>query len=143
MGTGCPNLKRLFGERYRISWEESREGRSIDPWLYVIHGRYGHIYPWGSDTLAVYTTRSIRTVKTLVQGGCVLRQDGDREWTLTFPVHLFPMVAKAIKAYRKKRISSAQRAVLYAQAMKNKAAGSSMEDPSVAQESALGTEVDS
>lgn len=142
MGIGCPNLRKLFGERFKISWEESRQGRAIDPWLYVIKGRYGHIYPWGPDTLAVWTDRSKTTVNRLVKAGCALRQDGDREWTLAFPVHLFPLVAKAIQAYRKRKMTKAQRDALYAQAMRNKASSSSTQTPFSAQERTQSSEVD-
>src|SRR5262245_3919365 len=79
----CPDLRALFGDRYRITWDEAArferpypldrkpsdwiEGVPIDPegpdevvryshadpWLAQIPGRYGTIYPHGMGKLAV------------------------------------------------------------------------------------------
>lgn len=111
MDTGCPNLRELFGSVYKVSLADFCRGRP-GLWLQEIHGRYGHIYPWGLDTLAVWTDRSKRLVMKLQAAGCELVQDGDREWTLTFPTCAFSKVARLIKAHRVNGPSEAQLAAL-------------------------------
>ena len=54
----CINLKKRFGGRYRVEYEESyhadrgENARTEDPWLMVIPCQRGHIYPHGRDVLA-------------------------------------------------------------------------------------------
>lgn len=54
----CVNLKQLFGDRYKISFDPAAEtwGNRRDPWLMQIPCRYGTIYPHGGDVLAIDLT---------------------------------------------------------------------------------------
>jgi len=55
------DLRRAYGSRYKIGWDEAffaehgPNARGDDPWLQVIWGRLGHVYPLGGELLAVAT----------------------------------------------------------------------------------------
>ncbi len=51
----CINLKKRYGDQYKIDWEECRQGLEQDPWMMQIPCKYGHICPWGDDDLAACT----------------------------------------------------------------------------------------
>jgi hypothetical protein len=57
----CLNLKKEFGDKYRVVYEESYyaeygpHARVEDPWLMIIPCRNGHICPWGGRFLAACT----------------------------------------------------------------------------------------
>lgn len=54
----CLNLKRIFGERYKVAYEESYYAEygpnayREDPWLMVLLCQHGEICPWGGQNLA-------------------------------------------------------------------------------------------
>ena len=58
----CPNLKELYGDRFKVRYEESyfaEHGSGAwreDPWLMILLCQRGHICPWGPDTLAASDT---------------------------------------------------------------------------------------
>lgn len=106
MGLECPNLRQLA--KYRITWDESRRGRTQDPWLMQIPGRLGHVYPFGPQVLAVWTDRDQRIRGRLLAVGCRMWQDGDCEATFTFPVSLLPRVGRIVGLYRRPRLTAAQ-----------------------------------
>jgi len=127
--SSCANLKALFGKRYRVRHEESyyaerAEFRAQEEvWLQIIAcagtprncppkdlTRYTHIYPFGSDTLAVYKAgRQTVVVKRLLAVGCQVETVGDDGTTLLFPVALFPEVAKIVHPLRRRVASEAER----------------------------------
>jgi hypothetical protein len=108
----CPNLKQLFGKRYRVSYEESYYAergtmlaRTPDPWLMIIRGRLGHVFPHGRNLLAVATDKRGSTVTKLLAEvpDLTIVQNGSDGVNATFPIECFPAVARIVKL-RKRRI---------------------------------------
>lgn len=115
--SACINLRDRFGDRFRVSHEESyaaerSEFRSAEePWLQIIHCRHGHIVPWGGDLLAVSTNRRgplAARIRTLP--GLEVVQDGSDGLTATFTADRFDEVADIMGAKRRRRLSPEQRA---------------------------------
>jgi hypothetical protein len=111
----CVNLKAQFGDPYRIALESSHApGERIDPWHYIIPGRYGHVYPFGGELLCVYTDhRRVKTALKAVLGGQIW-QEGDWELVVKFHVSEWKPYFRAIRCNRKRRISPEQLARLRA-----------------------------
>ena len=112
----CINLKKLAGRRYRLGYDESyyaergRGARADDPWLLTMPCRLGHIFPWGSETLAASTNSRGRTAGNLTKlGSTTVVQDGDDGVTVTFPVERFAEVARLMKPRRRRRMSPESR----------------------------------
>jgi hypothetical protein len=103
----CPNLKELFGDRYRIGHDSAADKPSErkDPWLTTIPCRGGVvIYPHGANVLAVEIDFRPNLAKRLAAiPGVRLHQCGDREKTFLFPVDLFDKVAELVRPKRKRR----------------------------------------
>jgi hypothetical protein len=87
--------------QYRITLDPAAESRS-DPWMYQIPGKYGVIYPVGSDRLAVEVDGHREVARRLRALRVKLVQDGDEEQTFTFHVSLFKQVAAVVRSFRKK-----------------------------------------
>ena len=113
----CINLRERFGKQYRISYDEaaSAGGERADPWMMIILGRFGTIYPYGRESLAVEIDGHPRIAKQLgAIPGIVLHQDGDDEKTFVFPVDLLDQVAAIVESKRVKRLTDEQKAKLFA-----------------------------
>ncbi|MFN0116880.1 MAG: hypothetical protein ACKVQC_01130 [Elusimicrobiota bacterium] len=84
-------------------WKEVKE----DKWRYYeIQGRYGVIYPYSESHLAVYFT-SLRVFRDYShQGKWMLIRQGDWEGVYIVPNDCLDEAAEAIKAYRKRHIST-------------------------------------
>jgi hypothetical protein len=109
----CPNLRELFGDRFRIGHDPVAEtyAERNDPWMMTIPCRGGAvIYPRGAHILALEVDYRPHLAKRLAAiPGVVLHQDGDREKTFLFPVALFDRVAKLVHPLRRRRLSPQQR----------------------------------
>ena len=124
--TTCPNLKELFGDRYKVSYEESyfaehgQRGRADAPWLQVIQcvGGKGHFFPWSETELAVSVDRpgAVRKVRKLACVKCV--QDGDDGSTFTFSVGDFPKVAAIMRPKIRRKTTELQLQTLAANRQK-------------------------
>ncbi|MEQ8788898.1 MAG: hypothetical protein RIC55_21480 [Pirellulaceae bacterium] len=109
----CINLKKQFGRRYRIAYEESREAefgegaRTVDPRLMFIPCQYGHIFPWGGDLLAASVDGHGRIARRVASMDCcTVVQDGDDgELTATFNADDFKQVASLMRPRRRKQLS--------------------------------------
>ena len=115
----CIDLAALYGDRFRLSWDESRRpGESTsDPWMRTLLCRRGVIYPFGGDRLAVEVDGRREIARRLAAiPGVELWQNGDREKTLVFPLSLFDAVAALVKPKRRPRLSPEQRAARAARA---------------------------
>jgi hypothetical protein len=100
----CPNLRRLYGNKYLIEWDESRQGRDDSPWLMQLPCWRGVIYPFGRDLLAVevdYRPKTARAVAAIP--GVKLHQNGDHETTFVFSLALFEQVAAIVRPRRRRR----------------------------------------
>jgi hypothetical protein len=117
VGKPCINLKELFGRQYRVTYEESYRAdrgdgaRAADPWLMIVHGRYGHIYPFGGNLLAASVDGHPNVAGLLRRLPCCrIHQDGDfGELTVLFEVGDFAKVAKIIRPRRRRQVSPEQR----------------------------------
>jgi hypothetical protein len=109
----CPNLRDLYGDRYRIGHDPAATTPSErkDPWMLTIPCRGGVvIYPHGAGALAVEVDgRPILAKRLAGIPGVVLHQDGDQEKTFLFPVALFDQVAELVQPRRRRRLSPEQR----------------------------------
>ncbi len=108
----CINLMDRYGRQYRVGCEESHyaehgpDARVDTPWLMIIPGALGHIFPWSNTLLAVATNKAGAVAKRL-RGlpYLVVVQDGDDGINGTFPPEHLPEVAKIIRARRRRRLS--------------------------------------
>jgi hypothetical protein len=117
----CVNLKKVFGSRFKVTWEESyfaehgRSARADDPWLQIIPCQHGHIYPYGGDMLVASTAKPGRVARALIQLDCTkLWRDGDDGVDVLFDVDDFEPVAEQMKPRRRRRLSPERRAKLVA-----------------------------
>lgn len=116
-GEGPPNLKALFGRKYRVEYEESyREAYGPratreDPWLMIVVCRYGEIYPFGGDTLAASVDGHPNVAGRLRRLRCCrVVQDGDfGELTALFDLADFRKVARVMRPRLRRELSAEQR----------------------------------
>ncbi len=111
----CVNLKKRFGQRFKIEYEESyyteRTKQTIeDPWLMQIHCKYGHIFPHGGSLLAASVDGHINVAGVLRRLRCCrVHQDGDfGELTALFDVADFDKVAAIMHPRRRRQVSEAE-----------------------------------
>jgi len=114
----CINLKRQFGERYKVAYEESyaaehgEHGRAEDPWLMIVLCQNGHICPWGGSNLAACTNTAGAVSKRLRALPFVeVVQDASDGINATFDVKHFDEVAAIMKPRRRRRQTEAQKQV--------------------------------
>ena len=114
----CVNLKREFGETYRVRYEESYyaeygpTARKEDPWLMVIPCRNGCICPAGGRDL-VACTNHLGPVANLLKALPFARmvQDGDDGSNVVFDVDHFEEVARIMKPRKRRRLSPEEKAI--------------------------------
>jgi hypothetical protein len=109
----CLNLEALFGERFKITWDESRESnRDRDPWMMQIpcRGRGLMNYPHGGDLLALQCD-SRPNIAAMIRRipGVKLDQDGESEKTFIFAIGVFEQVAAIVKPRRKRQWTEEER----------------------------------
>ncbi len=111
-----PDLRALYGARFRITFDEAAEGRSgrNDPWMVQIPcaGKRIMIYLHGAGLLAVQCDNRPSIAKRLADLGLRLVQDGDAEKTFVFPVERFEDVAAIVKPRRRRVLSEEGKALL-------------------------------
>ena len=116
--TNCPNLKELFGDRFRVVVEESyyadtgNEKRvAVDPWLLLIPGKHGHCFPWSETRLAVSVDGHTGIAKRIARLPCVqVEQDGDfGELTASFQCADFDTIDEIIHFRRRILLSDAEK----------------------------------
>ncbi len=113
----CLNLRETFGDRYRITYEESyfaeRTRRTVeDPWLMILPCRNGHIYPHGGDLLGVSTDPGHVQLAGIVRRlpCCQVVQDGNNgELNATFNVEDFDKVAAIMRPHRRQQWTEERR----------------------------------
>jgi hypothetical protein len=109
---GCINLRRSFGQRYKIGFDEAAVtwGERADPWMQTLLCQKGVIYPQGGEILAVEIDGRPITAKLVAAiSGVTLWQDGDHEKTFLLPVDLFDQVAEVVKPRKRRRLSEEQK----------------------------------
>ncbi len=106
--TPCVDLRTTFAGQFRFAWDPSYEAERPDrraieaPWLTVIPGKHGKIFPWGGRLLAAYSnTRGVRTVLEALEGATVRQGGGEcREVIVSFDVDLIETVAAILGSKR-------------------------------------------
>lgn len=114
------DLKRRFGKKYRIFMDEAWKAEDSQsnpdkvkdkPWYYEIRGKYGVIYLNEANKLAVRITgnRIKSRIKTEYRNILSLYLEAEDESIFLFNPENFEIVAKLIKARRKRQISEKER----------------------------------
>ena len=112
MTAECVNLKEQFGDRFKVTYEESYRaergdnGRAEDPWLMVMLCQHGEIYPYGDDQLVASTKVAggiARALKALPF--TTLHQDGTDGVDVIFPADRFEDVAAIMKPRKRRRMT--------------------------------------
>ena len=116
MTAECVHLLSLFGDEYRISWDEAYNSQnvsreSLDVWYARLTGRYGEVHPHSPELLAVETENHPAIKKRLASLECTtMYLEGDFGFGsfLFKPEHLGE-IAKVVRLFRRPRISQARR----------------------------------
>ena len=110
------NLRGRFGRRYKVTHEEAYRheygprARVDDPWLQIIPGQRGHVFPWDDRRLAASTNTSGATATKLKALPLVeVWQDGADGATVLFPADKLDEVADLLKLRRRRYISEQER----------------------------------
>lgn len=117
MSLTCINLKERFGHRFKVVYEESYRAdrgdgaRAERPWLLIVPGRYGHIFPHGDNLLAASVDGYPKLAGKLRRLPCCrVHQDGEEgELTVVFDVSDFAKVARIIRPRRRRQVSAQER----------------------------------
>lgn len=120
MKTDCVNLRKTYGRRFKVAYEETyyaeygRGARIEDAWYMVMMCRYGHVFPHGGTTLAASVDGHPKVAGRLKKLSCCrVQQDGDfGELTAVFDVADFERVAQVMRPRRRRRVSEKERARL-------------------------------
>lgn len=100
----CLNLRKLYGQKYKIRHEESYAAEKQDfrteeePWLQIIPCQHGHVFPHGGQQLAwsSRTTGSIAS-KVLALPFVIPHQQGDDGVTVLFDAQHLEEIAAIVK----------------------------------------------
>ena len=97
----CPNLRELYGERYKVVIEENLPTK--DPWYFVLLCQHGHICPWGPDLLAACISGRGSIAKRLTELPFVtVEQDGSDGVNASFHPDRIEEVAQIMRPKRKR-----------------------------------------
>jgi len=115
------NLRQLFGRQHKVEYdpafaaEYGANARVDDPWLQIIPGRHGHIYPHGDNLLAATTnSRGPIANRLCAMPSAQVWQDGDDGVTILFAVEQFKIVAKLLRLRGRRTLTDAAREKLVA-----------------------------
>ncbi len=114
------DLKKRFGQKYRIFMDEAWYVGTAEsypdkikhrPWYYEIRGKYGTIYLYGTNKLAVRITanRIKSRIKTDYRNILSLYLEAEDESIFLFNPEDFELVARLTKARRKKQATEKER----------------------------------
>jgi len=117
------DLKKRFGQKYRIFMDEAWYVETAEsfpdkikhrPWYYETRGKYGTIYLYGTNKLAVRITanRIKSRIKTDYRNILSLYLEAEDESIFLFSPVNFEIVAGLIKARRKRQITNEQRQLI-------------------------------
>jgi hypothetical protein len=106
--SNCPNLRWLVRGVYRVGRDPAAQTGDEDPWMTTLPGRFGLVYPFGRDRLAVETSDPrIASRIAAALGGTEPYQRGWWHWCYTFPVSRLGAVATIIQPKKVRRMSVA------------------------------------
>jgi hypothetical protein len=114
------DLKKGFGQEYLIFMDEAWYTETVEfcpdkinnrPWYYEIRGKYGTIYLYGTNKLAVRITanRIKSRIKTDYWNILSLYLEAEDESIFLFSPENLKIVAGLIKARRKKQVTEKER----------------------------------
>jgi hypothetical protein len=103
----CPDLRKLVGGVYRTGRDPAFVAGDRDPWMVTLPGRYGEIYPFGKDRLAVEVFDSRIASRVGAVAGAIPYQRGEWHWTFTFHYAYLDAVAAIIQPAKVRRMSAA------------------------------------
>ena len=113
------NLRECVGGKYKIAYDEAfaaehgPNARVDDPWLQLVPGRLGHVFPYGGELLGVSTNSRGPVANHLTALPCCeVVQDGDDGITVKFHVDHLQQVARIIHARTTRTLTAAQRKAL-------------------------------
>jgi hypothetical protein len=105
------NLKKHFGDRYRIALDDAAVGEpglTKDPWYFIILCQHGHIYPHSDKLLGVFCDGPRVLQKLAALPSVNPHQLGDGEAIYTFPLSAFDTIAEVVHPRKKRRQSKKQ-----------------------------------
>jgi hypothetical protein len=148
------NLRALFGDRFRVGFEESyhaqygAHARVDNPWLQLLLCEKGTIGPWGGTKLVASTNTSGATATALKALACVqVKQDGADGVNAIFDVADVDQVLRLLKPRRRRRpnyIAEQRQAIGRRLQVARQGAGNAMRQPRLpARPCASGRPVDS
>jgi hypothetical protein len=96
--------------KYRLDHDPAADPGDPDPWSLVLPGRYGEVYPFGRDRLAVevYDGRVALAVAAVL-GGVLPYQRGHQFFAYLFHPDRLEAVASIIQPPKVRRLSPAAR----------------------------------
>jgi hypothetical protein len=151
MEVPCVNLRERFGRRYKVTFEESYaaaygpKASRDDPWLQIIPGALGHVFPHSATMLGAKPGRSGKSARRLKDLPFVqVHTDGSDGVTVLFSPNHLNLVADLLQLRRRRRVSDRERQRLAALGRKYgfqpRQAG--FQTSSEARESTIGPKVD-
>jgi len=103
------NLKDLYGERYKITLDESafcEKESKRDLWYFQIPCKYGHIYSISDMYLGFWCDSGVIKARMVREAPEIeLVQDSDDEGVFRFTPEQFEIVAKYARPRRRRRLS--------------------------------------
>jgi hypothetical protein len=112
----CINLRERYGHKYRVNYEESYyaqygpHARVEDPWLQIIPGARGHVFPWDETRLAASTnTSGSIATKLKALPYTEVRQDGADGVNVIFPADRLDEVAAMLQLRRRRVVTREER----------------------------------
>lgn len=107
------NLKAEYGGRYRVVDDGTDDSdRAERVWCMEIRGKYGAIYPHGTDGTLAVRVESARVARRFAPLGLQVVQRGDDEVVFLFAADLIDKMAALIRARRRRQVSPERRAQL-------------------------------
>lgn len=110
------DLKTIAAGRYKIALDEAASiepGGKKDSWYQVIPCRYGQIYPYSDNLLAVYVQGlAARNRLSGLAELTLCNWSDDGEAVFLFPLILLDLVAEVVKPRRKRRLSEGHKSAL-------------------------------
>jgi hypothetical protein len=92
---------------YRTARDPAAEPGDKDPWRAVLPGRYGEVFPFGEDRLAVEVSDPRIAARVAAIRGAIPYQRGEWHWSYTFHVSYLGAVAAIILPAKVRRMSAA------------------------------------
>ncbi len=102
------DLRKEYGKRFRISWDESYDPKGIpkknqDIAYMEIPCKAGIIYPFKDNTLAICIDYKRKATRQMIEAGFDMVQSGDFERTFLFDSDRFEEVVAIVQPKRKRQ----------------------------------------